>query len=293
MDSSNIDPVVWFIHEHRYRWAREFAKGRVLDIACGVGYGSAILRQNERVTKYVGMDCSEEALAEARTVYAADGVLFAKGDANALPFPDGAFDTVVSLETIEHLSQPEAAVKEFARILSPIGCLVGSVPTRAYEELASAIHGENPYHLTVFDFEDIQALLGRYFKQIRFYAATVDVVTRFRNLETVPSKGDINQSSSVTDDGPICGSYIFVASKRDLEIDSPDKLMYGLNILRYDQIRLDKLYDILKNKDASLEEKDQYIAVLEEKIGEIKGLFFKPHLLFGKIIKKLKARLVL
>src|SRR5512134_1498874 len=104
MDRSNIDPVVWFIHEHRYRWARQFASGRVLDIACGVGYGSAILRQSAKVDEYVGMDCSEEALAEARTEFAADGVHFAKGDANALPFPDGTFDTVVSLETIEHLS---------------------------------------------------------------------------------------------------------------------------------------------------------------------------------------------
>jgi 2-polyprenyl-3-methyl-5-hydroxy-6-metoxy-1,4-benzoquinol methylase len=53
-------------HRHRYLCAAALAKGEILDIACGVGYGADILLGNPTVTGYVGMDVEEEAIAEAQ-----------------------------------------------------------------------------------------------------------------------------------------------------------------------------------------------------------------------------------
>lgn len=293
MDRTNIDPIVWFIHEHRYRWARQFTSGRVLDVACGIGYGSAVLRKNTGVTEYVGMDCSEDALAEARAEFSAEGVHFAKGDATSLPFPDGTFDTVVSLETIEHLARPEDAVKEFARILRPDGCLIGSVPTRAYEELAASIHGENPYHLYIFDLDEIQALLARHFDQVHFFAATVDVVTRIVSMESETSGRELRRRDESADGGPVCGSYMFVARKNASETGrsvAEDSLMLGLNLLEYDQIRLGRLNDIIKNKNECIAEKDQYIKQLESSLVSANMSLKSPIALAKSLVKNMLGR---
>lgn len=132
------------IHLERYGFAARHARpGRLLDLACGVGYGTRLLAdQGEGVTDALGVDVAEDAVAYARSRYGRDGVAFRQGDGLAFQDPDG-FDTIVSLETIEHVPDPAALVANLTSLLRPGGVLVASVPTTPTVDA-------NPHHLHDF-----------------------------------------------------------------------------------------------------------------------------------------------
>jgi len=128
------------LHLERYEFAARYARGgRVLDIACGVGYGTQLLadRSAEEVA-LVGVDVSQAALDYARRHYGGKGIEYLT--ANAMEFHDPAgFDLIVSLETVEHLPAPAEFVTRLACMLRPLGVLVTSVPTTPSVDL-------NPHH---------------------------------------------------------------------------------------------------------------------------------------------------
>ena len=105
-------------HVARYRFARERVRGRILDVACGTGYGTAMLGA-------VGLDLSLEALRYARRHPAP----YVAADAAVLPF-GRVFDAVVSFETIEHVADAGRFVSECARVLKPGGVFLVSTPNR-------------------------------------------------------------------------------------------------------------------------------------------------------------------
>jgi SAM-dependent methyltransferase len=90
-------------------------EGRVLDIGCGMQPYRALL--GSRVSEYVGVD--REGPLSKPTVVA---------DADALPFESSSFDAVMSTQVFEHLREPEAALRESARVLRRRGRIVLTVP---------------------------------------------------------------------------------------------------------------------------------------------------------------------
>ncbi len=98
---------------------------RVLDVACGVGFGTRLLA--ERCGTVVGLDRDAESVARARAADGAHTSDYVVGDATRLPFADGAFDTVVSFETIEHVPHLPF-LDEIRRVLAPGGLLLLSTP---------------------------------------------------------------------------------------------------------------------------------------------------------------------
>lgn len=118
--------------DHRARY--EFAAGlippdaRVLDVACGVGYGSKILSDRSRAAEICAADVSEGAIAYARQHYQTPNVRFEVGDAMNLDWPAGHFDVAVSFETIEHLPDAPHFLSRLHNVLRPDGLLVCSVP---------------------------------------------------------------------------------------------------------------------------------------------------------------------
>jgi len=136
-------------HTHRYLCAKVLARGSVLDLACGIGYGAKILLDNPAVTDYVGVDVAEDAIAEAQRTAPAHA-RFITGSTLDLPFDHAAFDAIVSLETLEHVEDPARAVAEFRRVLKPHGVLVGSVPPASFEDFCTGQYGKNQYHLQKF-----------------------------------------------------------------------------------------------------------------------------------------------
>jgi GT2 family glycosyltransferase/SAM-dependent methyltransferase len=131
-------------HLHRYFLARELARGKdVLEIACGEGYGAALLAQV--ATSVTAFDVAAEAVAHARRSYRRPNLTFALGDARRIPAPDASADMVTSFETLEHFAAHEQFYAELRRVLRPGGVLIISTPERTvYSPDGSAA---NPYHV--------------------------------------------------------------------------------------------------------------------------------------------------
>src|SRR5437016_6831224 len=109
----------------------------VLDVACGTGYGSEILLA-AGVRRVTSVDLSFHAVQFGVRSYGIAGLV---GDAHLLPFKDGTFDGVVSLETLEHLANPEMFIREVVRVMRPLGVFALSTPNGLF------FNGSNPYHL--------------------------------------------------------------------------------------------------------------------------------------------------
>lgn len=127
-------------HVARYRWAREFARNRiVLDVGCGCGYGTAIL--DETATKVVGFDSDFDSIQYAQKNYAVPGrVGFAIGDAEKRLFPPTSFDVAVCFELLEHLDDPDACLRSMWAMLRENGLLIASTPNLAKPEPEAVFH---------------------------------------------------------------------------------------------------------------------------------------------------------
>ncbi len=132
------------LHLERYRFAAGHLRaGRVLDIACGAGYGTRELCDLATVpVTGLGVDISESAIDYARAHYEQPGTEFQCAD--AMVFRDDApFENIVSIETIEHLPNPTEFVDRIVSLLAPGGVFIASVPTTPSVDA-------NPYHLHDF-----------------------------------------------------------------------------------------------------------------------------------------------
>lgn len=153
-------PLV-YEHLHRYAIARSVALGkRVLDIACGEGYGSELLaRVSAEVT---GVDNDARAIAHASRKYERQNLRFVQGDCTDIPCVDGSIDLVVSFETIEHIEGQERFLSEIKRILVPGGLLIISSPDKGEYSASSAV--ANPFHRRELRHQEFSELLAAYFE---------------------------------------------------------------------------------------------------------------------------------
>lgn len=142
------------LHIERYEFAARKLRDAdsILDIACGVGYGSRFLRDSLPAAMVTGVDSSAEAIEYANARYARPDLSFVYAD--AMTFEGGPFDAVVSLETIEHLPDPRAFIHRVtARLLRPSGVFIGSVPVTPSMDA-------NPHHLHDFTTGSFRKLLA-------------------------------------------------------------------------------------------------------------------------------------
>lgn len=105
MVPGKADKATELQHINRYNFAKELVKDmRVLDVACGEGYGSNMLAETAK--EVIGVDISKEAIEQANEKYSKENLSFKVMDAEGLSFDDNYFDAIVSFETIEHLGRP-------------------------------------------------------------------------------------------------------------------------------------------------------------------------------------------
>jgi len=162
--------AIWYEHWHRYAVAVPAAAGlRVLDAACGEGYGSALLART--AAHVTGLDVDAGAIAHARERYARANLVFEPGPVTAIPLPDASIDLVVSFETIEHLAGQREMLAEFRRVLTARGALILSSPNRpVYNESG----GEpNHFHVKELDRGELRALLDPVFPRQAWHAQRV------------------------------------------------------------------------------------------------------------------------
>jgi SAM-dependent methyltransferase len=180
----DTEPGIVALHLKRYRFALPYCSGKeVLDVACGAGYGTAVLAAGAR--RVVGVDRDAEAVAYARSRYAADNVEFREGDALALADPDDAYDAVVSFETIEHVPDQERFLAEVARVLRPDGVFVVSTP-HVRETTRSP---GNPFHEVELSRSDFGALLAARFGDVELFGQRRLQSARHRVLQRLDVLG--------------------------------------------------------------------------------------------------------
>jgi SAM-dependent methyltransferase len=123
--SAALEERHWWYAGRRAMVRRELAglpAGRALDIGCGSGGNSDVLRRLG--WQVAALDYSEEATAAARR----RGLAVVRGDARTLPFADQEFDLVMSTDSWEHVEEDDRVAAEAHRVLRPGGALFVAVP---------------------------------------------------------------------------------------------------------------------------------------------------------------------
>jgi SAM-dependent methyltransferase len=221
---------IWYEHWHRYAFARELARGRrVLDAACGEGYGSALLAGT--AAGVLGIDIAENAIAHARARYGGLANLhFQRGDCTALEVPPGCFDLVVSFETLEHVQAQEALIAGFARALAPDGILIVSSPDKhTYSEVSGF---RNEFHVRELYRDELLALLTPHFPHVRLYGQKLlfqsmmwDTQRAPRSVVAATSAGDGAPVKAGFDYAPLY--FIAFCSRQPLPATLPDLAVFG------------------------------------------------------------------
>ena len=153
----------------RCKYAKQFSqKKRVLDLCCGTGWTANELSNVEKMVKAV--DYSKESIEKAKKEFQNENLFFEQMNALSLKYPDSSFDTVVSMEAIEHFSQKdgETFVSEVFRVLKSGGCFVGSTPQVETKNPLKilAMKKIDPYHLHLYSANSLENLLSKYFKEV-------------------------------------------------------------------------------------------------------------------------------
>lgn len=156
------DDLIFFEHYSRYIFASQFVKDKiVLDIACGVGYGSELLL-TKGARQVIGVDMDPATISYAKRNYQREGIEFILGDAQKISLADNSIDVVVSFETIEHLNDFEQFLSEIHRVLSSQGSCIISTPN--IEEFPG-----NQFHTKEFGIEEFKNVLSKHFKDVEIY----------------------------------------------------------------------------------------------------------------------------
>lgn len=146
-------------HLHRYAIAAGLVPGkRVLDIACGEGYGSNLL--SGTAASVIGVDIDVDTVVAAQKKYRRANLVYKQGSAAAIPLETASVDVVVSFETIEHHDKHEEMMKEIKRVLVPGGVLLMSSPNR--KNYSNGY--KNPFHVKELYKEEFVALLQKHFR---------------------------------------------------------------------------------------------------------------------------------
>jgi SAM-dependent methyltransferase len=158
----------WFRrHLAVYEWIGARVIGRrVIDMACGEGYGSEVLSRG--ASSVLGVDANPEAHEHARLRYQRQNLTFERGLVETHGDP-GAFEAVVFLQTIEHVQDPAAVLEHFRSLLAPGGVAYISTPNLLTLGREGAKKSDNPWHLMEYRAEEFKALCRQVFPEVEVW----------------------------------------------------------------------------------------------------------------------------
>jgi SAM-dependent methyltransferase len=221
---------IWYEHWHRYVFARQLAKDkRVLDAACGEGYGSALL--SDVAASVLGADISDQAVSHARSrYYDRPNLRFERADATQLDAAPGSFDLIVSFETLEHVAAQESLVAGFARTLTDDGILVISSPDKkAYSDDRGFA---NEFHVRELYRDELLNLLRPHFPHVRLFGQKLLFQSVIWNLDGIPGSADAATSHG-ENQPPTAGLaydplyFIAICSRKPLAENLADLALFG------------------------------------------------------------------
>src|SRR5215475_649778 len=139
------ESTIAYEHLHRYAYASTLVKKkRVLDLACGEGYGSNLLAS--AAASVVGIDIDANVISHASEKYRRENLRFLTGSITAVPIQENhCFDVIVCFEAIEHIENKDGLLAETKRLLAPEGVLIVSTPNKPIYDGESP--EKNPFHV--------------------------------------------------------------------------------------------------------------------------------------------------
>jgi len=146
-------------HVAVYEWIGERVAGlRVVDLACGEGYGSDLLAK--RAAAVIGVDANPEAYVHARARYVRPNLSFRRELVEEFGEP---VDVAVFLQTIEHIHEPDRLLAQIAE-LAPVAYI--STPNRLTLAPPGAEKSDNPWHLREYEAGEYRELLESHFEGV-------------------------------------------------------------------------------------------------------------------------------
>ncbi len=185
-------------HLHRYALAMTLCEGKkVLDIACGEGYGSNLM--SKKAASVSGVDIDEETVALAKAKYVANNLEYKVGRADKIPYEAASFDVVISFETLEHHDKHNEMMEEIKRVLKPGGICVISTPDKLI--YSDKKNYKNPFHVKELYKDEFHKLVSTYFKNVtilkqQFFSGSLIVPTNYSEPGLAAFKGDFNYIDS-------------------------------------------------------------------------------------------------
>ncbi|WP_174733013.1 class I SAM-dependent methyltransferase [Mesobacillus harenae] len=160
-------------HLARYYFSLYYANGRLLDFACGTGYGSNIIAKaaKDKITEVVAVDIDPLTIQYAKQNYYHPKVTFTLGDVTNSEIVKslGTFDVIVSFETIEHIEDEVQFLNNVYNLLKPGGTLVISTPFGA----GRGMQTKEPFHVHQLTEQEFYSLFSRYSSTEVFYQRSV------------------------------------------------------------------------------------------------------------------------
>jgi len=268
-----VQGEIWIEHWHRYHFARRFVAGkRVLDVACGEGYGSALLaREAAHVT---GVDLSQPAIDHAQRTYGArENIEFACAPCTHVPLADASVDVVVSFETIEHISEQAEFVDEIARVLRPDGLLVISCPNKS--EYTDKRGFRNEFHVKELYRDELGRVVHSRFPASAWYGQRLSYFSVIAPEEEARASQVVETSESRPDESsPVLTQplyFVIVASRSRKALGAIPAALSVLSdreeLLREDHAKA--LRDVARQDDhihlldSLIAERDAFIAWLQ------------------------------
>jgi SAM-dependent methyltransferase len=148
-----------------YEWIGARVIGRrVLDMACGEGYGSEVLSRS--AASVVGVDANPQAHEHARLRYTRQNLTFERGLVETHG-EHGAYDAVVLLQTIEHVQDPVAVLEHFRSLLAPGGVAYISTPNLLTLAPPGAAKSDNPWHIKEYRAGEFERLCRGVFSDVQ------------------------------------------------------------------------------------------------------------------------------
>jgi len=160
------EAAIGYEHIHRYAHATSFVRNkRVLDLACGEGYGSHLLSKTAQ--SVLGIDIDDDSIKHARNTYIAPTLEFRVGSITDIPIAGGGlFDVAVCFEALEHVTDHHRLLGEVKRLLTSDGLFIVSTPNKIL--YSDEPQFTNAFHVHELYFDEFKELLTAYFTNVTF-----------------------------------------------------------------------------------------------------------------------------
>lgn len=243
-------------HLQRYKSITGLVEGkRVVDIACGEGYGTAILA--DKAAEIVGIDIDSGAVKRAQDKYNRTNLSYRVGSVEHIPEEAASVDVIVSFETIEHVSQKlqQAFLRECARVLKPDGILIMSTPNK--EIYSDRYNYFNEYHVHEFYYEEFLHFLQQKFAHVKVYNQAFQVVSLLNDC----ANNEQNLKYFTDEDYESKGKYyIAIASNQPINLPAISSLYMG------EEGEYERLIQRILQLQSEEEKRNHHIHNLDEEI---------------------------